>query len=734
MFRSSGRAALAFIQSDHSPASPPNPAFLALQRPCCLFSIPSIFSAEHYCCHAPNRAVIILFSRQKGSRVDGKITELQETLRRVLPRVLGCQDYAQEEQLLVRIDRILNKGGIEEVFLRSNLEEFEANAAKLEKVGEKALRGPAATERYLRHGRRALRCTILKNVVGGSYRQMSKTLAMSPLYQRFCRLDDFEVVRVPGKSTLRDYVHWLPVEKMTQVLDCLSAALADESRAAEIGLESELDLAEVWADTTCLQANIHFPTDWVLLRDGERTLVKSIVVIRRHGLRHRMPEPESLLGEINALVMGMAAASRRKPGGKKERERILRTIKELIRVIEEHGQRYRAALDSRWAQTDLSRPQAEVILRRMDNVLAQLPAARQQAHERIERRTQSRRRRQDPQPLRERSARHRARQSRSQRRIEPPGGERDRLPQAARRAESAGADESIRQQPLCRRERSRLHHRPRTPAGEITRRRQMAHRALPCHQRKMSRAALRSRGRPRLRERRQPPSAPSRGNLRWTLSAKFHRTLDPAPRGRSLRCGHPPPSPNRRPDRHLQKRFSSRRSSPRQRLLQSKTSSCLGRALSQSLGRRSNALGRSSLRDLTPSLESYRRRCPPGTSTPKIRQYSPANPLRNPKPPNSPSRQPSNPRKVPAISFLHSFRTGSKYRPGSGETGLIGPRRQIPRRRTRRHHAHCHRTPQQPSGSVATLRLFPKTRMGKPNGETEISKTSSARRAHAGCY
>ena len=313
----------------------------------------------------------------------GKVIEIQETLRRALPRVLGCQDYEQEEQLLVRMDRILNKSRIEELFLGSSLEEFEANAAKLEESGEKVRRGPAASERYLRHSRRALRCTILENVVGSSYRQMSKTLAMSALYRWFCRMDDFEVVRVPGKSTLRDYAHWLPLEKMTPVLEALSAALADERRAAEIGLEHELDLHVVWADTTCLAANIHFPTDWVLLRDGVRTLIKSIVVIRRHGLRHRMPEPESLLGEINALAMGMSAASRRKPGGKKERKRILRTIKRLVRIVEEHAQRYRTALDAHWAQTDLSRPQAEVILRRMDNVLAQLPAARKQAHERI---------------------------------------------------------------------------------------------------------------------------------------------------------------------------------------------------------------------------------------------------------------------------------------------------------------------------------------------------------------
>lgn len=65
----------------------------------------------------------------------------------------------------------------------------------------------------------------------------------------------------------------------------LTKALVNQERALQIGLESELATVGVFVDTTCLKANMHFPVDWVLLRDGLRTLVKSIVVIRRHVLR-----------------------------------------------------------------------------------------------------------------------------------------------------------------------------------------------------------------------------------------------------------------------------------------------------------------------------------------------------------------------------------------------------------------------------------------------------------------
>lgn len=334
-------------------------------------------------CHARNRLVMILSANINHFPPMIQILPLQESLRRALPTVLGCKDYREEEQLLERVDRLLEASGIERLFLGLSLERFEQEAAKRRERADKVQDGSKARERFLLKSREALRCTVLVNLVGGSYRQMSKALAMSPLYRWFCRCEDFEVVRVPGKSALQDYVHWLPAAKMEQLLGALAAAVADEDRAREIGLEGELDAAVVWVDTTCLKANIHFPTDWVLLRDAVGTLVASILTIRRHGLRQRIPPPEEFLRQINALAMSMAAAGRRKPGAKKERKRLLRAMKKVVGVVGRHAQRYREALDRRWEQTDLTRKEAEVILRRMDRVIGQLPAARRQAHERI---------------------------------------------------------------------------------------------------------------------------------------------------------------------------------------------------------------------------------------------------------------------------------------------------------------------------------------------------------------
>ena len=321
--------------------------------------------------------------KEKTTPAIKKTIFLQPLLRPALPVVLGCKDYAQEEEMLLRMDRVLKTSGAEKLFVEISLEEYEANMQKMAEAGEQVEISESTLQRYCQHSEQALRCTVLKNLMGKSYRGMSKVLAQCALFRWFCRIEEFGVIQVPGKSRLQDYAHWLPQEKMERVLRVLSLAVADEEKAREIGLEAELDMEATWVDTTCLKANIHFPVDWVLIGDVVRTLVKAILTIRRHGLRRRIAEPTVFLRKINTLSIEMSAAARRKAGGKKERKRIVRAMKKLCKGVERHAKRYRQILDEDWRQTDLSRKEAEVILRRMDNVLRQLPQVMKQAHERI---------------------------------------------------------------------------------------------------------------------------------------------------------------------------------------------------------------------------------------------------------------------------------------------------------------------------------------------------------------
>jgi hypothetical protein len=150
-----------------------------------------------------------------------------------------------------------------------------------------------------------------------------------------------------------------------------------------VGLEEPLDLEAYFSDATCVKAAIHFPVDWVLLRDGVRTLMKAIRVIRRHGLKERMPEPEMFLRQINRLSIQMSQ-SRRRTDSRRQRKRVLRQMKRLNRVVMSHARRYRQALAEGWRErTDLAEGDARVIVKRIDGVLERLPAGIKQAHERI---------------------------------------------------------------------------------------------------------------------------------------------------------------------------------------------------------------------------------------------------------------------------------------------------------------------------------------------------------------
>ena len=199
-----------------------------------------------------------------------QIVSIQETLRPALPLILGCHEYHEQVAHLKRTDRILIRSGIQSLFVRLSLEEYEAKMAAEGKKVEGWMKS-----RYAKKSEQALRCNLLRSTLGESFRGISKRLAECPLFREFCQLDEFEKVRIPGKSMLQEYENWLPLEKMKQVLDALTLALGDEKKAEEIGLEKALEMEIACIDTTCLEANIHFPADWILMRDAVRGLIKS---------------------------------------------------------------------------------------------------------------------------------------------------------------------------------------------------------------------------------------------------------------------------------------------------------------------------------------------------------------------------------------------------------------------------------------------------------------------------
>jgi len=154
-----------------------------------------------------------------------------------------------------------------------------------------------------------------------------------------------------------------------------AAASVTYDGRSSLWLANAVKLDFFWMDSTCIKANIHFPVDWVILRDAARTLVKAIVLIRSHGIKHRMPPPEQFLGEMNKCCMEMTQC-RRKADSKKTRKQTLRAMKQLVVTVARHAHRYHQSLDQGWEATDWSRPQADVVLNRIESVFKKLPADR----------------------------------------------------------------------------------------------------------------------------------------------------------------------------------------------------------------------------------------------------------------------------------------------------------------------------------------------------------------------
>jgi hypothetical protein len=301
----------------------------------------------------------------------------QPFLRPALPHVIGPKEYRQERQLFIRIDEILTSSGLESEFIELSME-----YCGFDPAGQSAKR----IEAFSRKCVLALRGNIARHIKGMDHRDFCIRLADSPLLQWFLQIGRVDKVKAYAKSSSDRFARWIDEAGLRSINNRLIALLAGtgaDSIPPDIGLKQSISFDDAYFDSTCLKAPIHFPVDWILLRDATRTLMKATLLIRRAGLRHRMPrEPLDLLSEINTLCMKMVAENRTK-NARKHRKAVLREMKKLTKRIASHAQNHLEILTTRSHETDLSPGQIQQIRQRIQGILDQLPAAILQAHERI---------------------------------------------------------------------------------------------------------------------------------------------------------------------------------------------------------------------------------------------------------------------------------------------------------------------------------------------------------------
>jgi hypothetical protein len=292
-------------------------------------------------------------------------------LPKVLPTIEGNVDYQTLRDQLLQINQMLVTSGLEDRLIEADLKCW---------LKERQVVSAKAQQNRQLHCRRALRCNIARGLLKEDYRGFATRLADSPLLQFFCGIAELDRVRVPSKSTLQRYDVWWPEAQVRQLTTQLLQTGAQQPE--KLQLPEAVDLKTCFLDTTCVAANIHYPVDWVLLRDATRTLMKAVKLIRGRGLKHRMEPPEVFMTRINRLCIEMTH-TRAKQDSQRHRKTTLRKMDRVVGTVAAHARRYRKLLDEKWEQTQWTRPQAEQVLRRIDQVLEQLPQARKQARQRI---------------------------------------------------------------------------------------------------------------------------------------------------------------------------------------------------------------------------------------------------------------------------------------------------------------------------------------------------------------
>ena len=287
---------------------------------------------------------------------------------------------------------------------------------------------PDEETRFLALSRTAMRCNLLRTFTLDGVRRFSRDLVTDLLYQQFCLVTP---ETAPSKSQLFRFAAWLPADELRHFTSALNtlAAQTDAAGQSPLGLAEPVELATGWGDSTAVETPIHYPVDWLLIKDAIRSLILAIQCIRAHGLRCRMPAPDRFLNLINKLCIRMSQAKRQEqaaaqppagppppqaqaadqssaapahpqqqaPARKRKRasraqqrqaattqqRRVVRAMLRVLALVEAHARRHRLRLYDAWEQTGLTICEANRIAQRITHVLELLPQVRTQVTDRL---------------------------------------------------------------------------------------------------------------------------------------------------------------------------------------------------------------------------------------------------------------------------------------------------------------------------------------------------------------
>jgi hypothetical protein len=300
---------------------------------------------------------------------------IQSWLRPALTPVRANRDYEKFARTIEDLDRLVIVCHLEDLATEFGLEQLSESHPDA---------GAKDQARRAEYAVRALRVNLLKMTLGNlSFREFSTMIAASDLLSDFCRARRIDGISGISKSELGRMLHFFTEEQVRFFHATITEVTGNADHCGQAGLKEPVDTSVCLIDSTCLEANIHWPVDWILLKDVAGTLLKATILIRQAGLLRRMPQgPKAFTGQMNRLCIEMTHTKRRKDG-QRARKKVLRRMKALLRTIGGHALRHRDLLEKHWERTDYSERQKERIVARIDSMLEALPKVIRQAHERI---------------------------------------------------------------------------------------------------------------------------------------------------------------------------------------------------------------------------------------------------------------------------------------------------------------------------------------------------------------
>ncbi len=190
---------------------------------------------------------------------------IQCLLRPALTVVDRCLDYDNFRATIERIDRLLIDSEVESQGVDLALERGQPMSVK-------------ARQKRANFALKALRMETLRYLLGGiSFRHLSRALGSSDLLADFCRVRHIDGIRGISKSTLERASKFFSEKQLRALHRTLTEVVGDADLARQVvGLDKPIDTTICLIDGTCLEVNIHWPTDWVLLKDVAGTLLKAI--------------------------------------------------------------------------------------------------------------------------------------------------------------------------------------------------------------------------------------------------------------------------------------------------------------------------------------------------------------------------------------------------------------------------------------------------------------------------